>query len=72
MDDKSIKLLIASVIAVETELKNRENVILNLRVRLKGTLNHFGLSCFTCLYLQNTPHVRCKDCTEHCNYISMF
>lgn len=58
--------------AIAAELKNREDQIIDLRVRLKGTLRFFGESCFTCFYLQDPPHEYCDGCHGHCKYVYMF
>ena len=70
--DELMKPLIKAVCEIEADLKNKEDTIINLRVRLKNVEILFGKTCFTCKNLKENPLEGCLRCKDHNRFKSMF
>ena len=58
--------------SVTAILKEKENDLIHLRVRLRNIYNASGANCFVCKHLKDIPDKRCSQCENHEHFDFMF
>lgn len=65
MNQPLLNRMAQAVFDVETELKVREEEILNLRVRIRGLSHNIGANCYLCSHLDKLETDFCRECSNH-------
>jgi len=58
---------------IDKEIREKDQKIVNLRVRVRGMYNLFGPTCFSCKFMvSGEMGPECNGCNDHRKFVLMF